>query len=294
MKLSIEENVRFQIITDSNSDLPLEYLEKNKVGILYLGYTMSGITYGSDKSMPEKEFYAAMRAGELPTTSGINFDQAKEMFSALAEKGQDILHIAFSSALSSSYSAASAAAEEVAAEYPERKILVVDSLCCSLGEGLLVHKLVQLRNGGKSVEEAAQWAEKNKLHVCHNFTVDDLFHLHRGGRVSKTTAVLGTLINMKPVLHVDNEGRLVAVGKVRGRKNSLKALVDNMEKLVGEYKNPEVFISHGDCLEDAQFVADMVKERFGTETFLINYVGPSIGAHSGPGTVALFFMGEKR
>ena len=238
MKLSIEENVRFQIITDSNSDLPLEYLEKNKVGILYLGYTMSGITYGSDKSMPEKEFYAAMRAGELPTTSGINFDQAKEMFSALAEKGQDILHIAFSSALSSSYSAASAAAEEVAAEYPERKILVVDSLCCSLGEGLLVHKLVQLRNEGKSVEEAAQWAEKNKLHVCHNFTVDDLFHLHRGGRVSKTTAVLGTLINMKPVLHVDNEGRLVAVGKVRGRKNSLKALVDNMEKLVGEYKNP--------------------------------------------------------
>ena len=136
--------------------------------------------------------------------------------------------------------------------------------------------------------------EKNKLHICHNFTVDDLFHLHRGGRVSKTTAVLGTLINMKPVLHVDNEGKLTAVGKVRGRKNALKALVDNMEKQIGEYENPEVFISHGDCLEDAELVAEMVGERFGSKIFLINYVGPSIGAHSGPGTVALFFMGEKR
>ena len=294
MNISIREGIRFQVTTDSNADLPADYLKEHRVGVLYLGYTMSGITYGRDTSMPEKEFYVAMRAGELPTTSGINFDQAKEMFSALAEKGQDILHIAFSSALSGSYSAALAAAKEVGDEYPERKIIVIDSLCCSLGEGLLVHKLTKLRDDGFSAEEAAAWAEKNKLHICHNFTVDDLFHLHRGGRVSKTTAVLGTLINMNPVLHVDNEGKLTAVGKVRGRKNALKALVDNMEKQIGEYENPEVFISHGDCLEDAELVAEMVRERFGSKIFLINYVGPSIGAHSGPGTVALFFMGEKR
>ncbi len=294
MSLSIWKGVRFQITTDSNSDLPKSYCEEHGVSMLFLGYTMSGITYGRDASLPEKEFYAAMRAGELPTTSGINFDQAREMFSVLAERGQDVLHIAFSSALSSSYSAAKAAAEEVEAAYPGRRVFVIDSLCCSLGEGLLAHKLVKLRDQGKTAEEAAAWAEESKLHVCHNFTVDDLFHLHRGGRVSKTTAVLGTLINMKPVLHVDNEGKLTAVGKVRGRKNALKALVDNMEKQVGGYENPEVFISHGDCLEDARLVEQMVKERFGTESFLVNYVGPSIGAHSGPGTVALFFMGEKR
>ena len=294
MSFTRMEGAAFQITTDSNSDLPKEYLREHRVGVLYLGYTMSGVTYGKDASMPEKEFYAAMRAGELPTTSGINFEDAKQLFSAIAEQGQDVVHIAFSSALSSSYSAAAAAAEEVAAAYPQRKIFVVDSLCASLGQGLLVHKIIGFRDRGVSAREAADWAEKNKLHVCHNFTVDDLHHLHRGGRVSKTTAVLGTLINIKPVLHMDDAGRLVAVGKVRGRKNSLKALVDNMEKLIGSYDNPEVFISHGDCLEDAEFVAGLVKERFGVESFLINFVGPSIGAHSGPGTVALFFMGEKR
>lgn len=294
MPFSMQENVNFQIMTDSNSDLPKSYLEEHRVGVLYLGYTMKGITYGKDKIMPDKEFYEAMRAGELPTTSSVNFDQAKQEFEYLAEQGKDILYISFSSALSSSFSAASAAAQEVAAEYPQRKILVVDSLCASLGEGLLVHKLVKLRDEGASAQEAADWAEQNKLHICHNFTVDDLFHLHRGGRVSKTSAVLGTLINIKPVLHVDDEGKLIPIGKVRGRKNSLKALVENMEKAIAGYDNPEVFISHGDCLEDAQLVADMVKERFGIENVLINYVGPSIGAHSGPGTVALFFMGEKR
>ena len=208
----------------------------------------------------------------------------------------DVLHIAFSSGLSGSYNSSRIGAEELAEEYTKHKVTVVDSLCASLGEGLLVHKALQNQEKGMSLEENRQWLEDNKLHLVHNFTVDDLFHLHRGGRVSKTAAVIGTMINLKPVLHVDDEGHLIPVSKVRGRKKSLIALVDNMEKQMGAYReqNDIVFISHGDCEEEAKFVADLVKQRFGIESFLINYVGPTIGAHSGPGTMALFFMGEYR
>jgi DegV family protein with EDD domain len=170
---------------------------------------------------------------------------------------------------------------------------VVDSLCASLGEGLLVHKAVQLKEKGKSLDEIASWLEENKLNLCHIFTVDDLHHLHRGGRVSKTSAIIGTLINVKPVLHVDNEGHLIPLNNVRGRK---KALISLVEARLDGYRdqNDTVFISHGDCLEDAEFVASLVKERYGINDILINYVCPTIGAHSGPGTVALFFMGNKR
>ncbi len=287
-------NKAFVITTDNNCDLPEEYLKQHEMGVLYLGYTMAGKTYGREKRMPDGEFYAAMRKGELPTTSAINFEDAKSLFSQYMEQGLDVLHVAFSSALSGSCSVASAAAREAEQEHPGRKVIVVDSLCASLGQGLLLHKLSQKREEGASLEETARWAEENRLHVCHNFTVDDLFHLHRGGRVSKATAILGSLINIKPVLHVDDEGRLVPVGKARGRKNSLLALVDNMEKQLGDMKNDIIFISHGDCLEDAQFVQEEIRRRMGIENFLIHYVGPSIGAHSGPGTVALFFMGEKR
>ena len=171
---------------------------------------------------------------------------------------------------------------------------MIDSLCASLGEGLLVHKAVSLRDKGTSIEETVQWLEENKLHLCHNFTVNDLFHLHRGGRVSKTTAILGTLVNVKPILHVDDEGHLIPLSNVRGRKKSLHALVDRMAEQITGYENDIVFISHGDSYEDAQYVANLVKERFGIENILINYVSPTIGAHSGPGTIALFFMGEKR
>ena len=173
---------------------------------------------------------------------------------------------------------------------------MIDALSASLGEGLLVHKAVLLKETGKSLDEVADWVEKNKLHLCHNFTVDDLFHLHRGGRVSKATAILGTMINIKPVLHVDDEGHLIAIGKVRGRKKSLSALVDRMADQIKGYEdqNDVVFISHGDCVEDAEYVKKLVQERFGIEKFIINHVGPTIGAHSGPGTVALFFMGNPR
>lgn len=198
--------------------------------------------------------------------------------------------------MSSSYNNAAVVASELNEQYTENKVIVIDTLSASLGQGLVVYKAVQLRKEGKTIEETAAWVEENKLHFCHQFTVDDLNHLYRGGRVSKLTAVAGTLIHVKPILHVSDEGKLIAIGKVRGRKKSLIALVDNMERTIGSYrdKNDIVFISHGDALEEAEYVASLVKERFGIENFLINPVSPTIGAHSGPGTIALFYMGDRR
>ena len=188
------------------------------------------------------------------------------------------------------------AAEELKEEYPDRKISVVDSLCASLGEGLFVYKAVQMKEAGASMEEVAAWLEEHKQNFCHVFTVDDLFHLYRGGRVSKAAAIVGTMINLKPLLHVDDEGHLIPLSKVRGRKKSLATLVSMMEERIGSWKdkNDIIFISHGDCEEDAQYVAKLVREKFGYESFLINTIGATIGTHSGPGTVALFFMGEYR
>lgn len=285
---------KFIITTDTTADLPEEYLKEHGLGLMSLGYIIEGESYDWENPLPVEEFYAKMRNGSMPTTSQVNPDGAKEVFLKYLDQGLDILHIAFSSGLSGTYSSTVIAAEELKEERPERKIIVVDSLCASLGEGLLVHKAVQLKEAGKSLEEVAKWVEDHKMEICHNFTVNDLFHLHRGGRVSKATAILGTMINIKPVLHVDDEGHLVALSKVRGRKKSLNALVDRMAEQTKGFENDVVYISHGDCLEDAQYVADQIRERFGIADILINYVGPTIGAHSGPGTVALFFMGQPR
>ncbi len=286
----------YVIMTDTTADLPESYIEEHQLEILSLNYMLEGIVYDRKNPLDVEEFYARMRSGSMPTTSQINPEQAKEAFASCMEAGNDVLYIAFSSGLSGTYNSACIAAAELEEEgtYPDRKVVVVDSLSASLGEGLLVHKAVKLKEEGKTLEEVVAWTEKNRQNLCHNFTVDDLFHLHRGGRVSKATAILGTMINIKPVLHVDDEGHLTAVDKVRGRKKSLTTLVDRMEKQAEGFENPEVFISHGDCLEDALFVEKLVRERFGTENFIINHVGPTIGAHSGPGTVALFFMGNPR
>ena len=265
--------------------------------MMSLPYTIENKTYTWEHSLPEKEFYAMMRNGSLPTTSQANPEEAARLFEDIIKtKDVDILHIAFSSGLSGTYNNCRLAAMDLAEKYPENKIVVIDSLCASMGEGLLVHKAVMLKEAGKSLDEVADWLEENKLHLVHNFAVDDLFHLYRGGRVSKTAAVVGSMINLKPILHVDNEGHLIPVSKVRGRKKSLIALVDSMEKQIGSWhdKNDIVFISHGDALSDAEFVANLIKERFGIENFLINPIGPTIGAHSGPGTIALFYMGDYR
>ena len=289
----------FKITTDSTADLPVSYLKENNVGCMPISYILDGVTYGGDKELDWKEFYAMMREqGKMPTKSQINPAEAKEYFEEYIKTDKEILHLAFSSGLSGTCGNMRMAAEEIMEEHPDVKIVVVDSLCASMGEGLFVHKAVKLRDQGKSLEETAAWLNENAQNFVHVFTVDDLFHLYRGGRVSKTAAVIGTLVSIKPKLHVDSEGHLIVIGKVRGRKKSLSALVDYMEEKMGsrvqENKDDYVFISHGDALEDAEYVRDQIRERFGMEHFMINHIGPTIGAHSGPGTIALFFMGESR
>ncbi len=287
---------QYIITTDTTSDLPEDYLKQNNILLLPLYYNFEGTVYGDKVFLEPKEFYDKMRKGAMPTTMAVNPENARDIFTDLLDQGYDILHIAFSSALSGSCSVAATVARELMDERPGTRITVIDSLCASLGEGLLVHKAAQLKDDGHSIDETAGWLEEHKLNLCHMFTVDDLHHLHRGGRVSKATAIIGTLINVKPVLHVDNEGRLIPLNNVRGRKKALISLVDQMEASLLEDRgqNDTIFISHGDCLEDAQYVADLVKDRFGIQNIMINYVSPTIGAHSGPGTVALFFMGKAR
>lgn len=286
----------YVITTDNTADLPYSYYKENDIEYMYLSYRIDGEGYGKSDELDFKEFYTKMRAGSMPTTSQVNTEEAKEVMQPLLEQGKDILHLAFSSGLSGSYNSSRLAAEELRELYPERKIVVIDSLCASLGEGLFVDKAVELKKEGKTLEENAAWLMEHRLNFCHVFTVDDLFHLYRGGRVSKVAAVVGTMISLKPLLHVDNEGHLIPLSKTRGRKKSLAGLVSMMEERVGSWKdkNTKIFISHGDCEQDAEYVAKLVKEKFGYETFLINTIGATIGAHAGPGTVALFFMGDHR
>lgn len=284
----------YVITTDNNSDLPESYFREHGVGCTYLSYAMDGKIYTHGDFLPEHQFYEAMRNGSLPTTAQANPEITREMMEPYLKEGKDILHIAFSSGLSGTCSSAILAAQELMEEYPERKIVVVDSLAASLGQGLLVYFAQQKKEAGEDMDAVAQWAENNKLHIVHMFTVDDLYHLYRGGRLSKTAAVVGSVLNIKPVLHVDNEGKLVPVGKVRGRKKALLELVKAMEEKTQGYETDTVFISHGDCKEDAEFVAEKVRERYRVKTMIINHVGAVIGAHSGPGTLALFFVGSPR
>ena len=288
----------YLIATDNMCDLPDDYCEAHSLHRLFLSYTMDGVTYDGDNRQDEKEFYAMVRKGSLPVSSQVTPEIAKENFLSWIEetKCRNILFIAFSSGLSGTCGSTVTAAAEVMEEHPDVHIEVVDSLCASLGQGLLVHKALMMQEKGASMEEVRQWVEDNKLHLVHNFTVDDLFHLHRGGRVSKATAIVGSLINIKPMLHVDDAGHLINIGKVRGRRKSITGLADAMEKQMGSRRreNDIVFISHGDCMEDAELLAGMIRERFGIQDILINYVGPTIGTHSGPGTLALFYLGDYR
>lgn len=286
----------YKITTENTADLPYTYYQEHDVEFLYLPYQMEGNVYDKTHELEFSDFYSRMRNGSMPTTSQVNVEAAKDAFRPILESGRDILHIAFSSGLSGTCNSVSMAAQELMEEFPDRKVIVVDSLCASLGEGLLVDRAVEMKAEGKSMEENADWLEAHKLNLCHVFTVDDLFHLYRGGRVSRMTAVLGTMINIKPMLHVDNEGHLINLSKVRGRKKSIAALASMMEERIGSWrdKNTKIFISHGDCEADAKQLAKLVQEKFGYETYLINYVGATIGAHSGPGTLALFFFGDYR
>ena len=287
----------FVLMTDSSADLSQEMVQELGVTVLPLSFTIQGKTYRNypdNREMDLPLFYDMLRAGELATTSAVNVAEYTQAVEPILQEGKDVLILAFSSGLSSTYQASVLAAGELREKYPDRKIYTVDTLCASLGQGLLVYLAAQEQRKGKSIEEVRDWTEETKLHLCHQFTVDDLHFLKRGGRISATTAVVGSMLQIKPVLHVDNEGHLINIGKARGRQASLKALVDKMEKTVTEEGRKTVFISHGDCRKDAVTVADMVRERFGTQDIRINFVGPVIGAHSGPGTLALFYLGTER
>lgn len=287
----------YVILTDSSCDLSAELAEQLGVEVLPLTVEIEGKRYHNyldGREIGFAEFYAKLRSGIPATTAAVNVGEFTDKMEPILQAGKDILIPAFSSGLSTTYNSAAIAAADLSERYPDRKIYVVDTLAASLGQGLLVYLAAQKKAAGASIEEVRDWLEENKLHLCHWFTVDDLNHLKRGGRVSATTALLGTMLSIKPVMHVDDEGHLINVGKARGRLASLKAMVDKMAETAIEPASQTVFISHGDCLEDAEKVAQMVRERFGVKDVVINYVGPVIGAHSGPGTMALFFLASER
>ena len=284
----------FIIATDSTVDLPKAFLEENHVLTISLSYVMDGVTYKDLDGLSHEEFFEKIRNGSLPTTSQINPEEARKALEPVVKEGKEILYLGFSSGLSGSYNSVRMAAEDLMEDYPETKIVTIDSLCASMGEGLLLYKTLQLKEQGKNLDEIAEWVEANKLHICHNVTVDDLNHLHRGGRISKTTAVLGNMVKIKPIIHMDNEGKLVVIGKERGRKKSLLTLLDKMEKQMQGYQNDVVMITHGDCIEDAKYVEEQIRERFGIENIIVNGIGSVIGSHTGAGVVAIFFMGSER
>lgn len=288
----------FEIVTDSSSNLVEEMIDDFGLHVLPLTLMVDGEEYQSylkGQHTDLKQFYTMMREGKVITTSLPNLAESEALMRGLLEQGRDILYLGFSSGLSGTFEATELLMRDLAAEFPERTLLAVDTLAASGGEGLLVWHAVQRARAGAPIGEVRDWVEENKLHLAHWFTVDDLMFLFRGGRVSKTAAWAGTMLNIKPVMHVDDEGHLIPLEKVRGRKKSLNALVDHMEKsAVQPIDQQMVFITHGDCLEEAEYVAEQVKERFGVKEVVINYVDPVIGAHSGPGTMALFFLADKR
>nr|WP_319489395.1 DegV family protein [uncultured Caproiciproducens sp.] len=287
----------FAIVTDSSCDLTAEMAKELELTVLPLSFNLMEKEYHNyldGRELSFKEFYHHIRNGENCTTSAVNVEAFVSAIEPILQSGKDVLCIAFSSGLSNTCNAAKLACEELAPKYPDRKVYAVDTLCASLGEGLMVYHAVQEKRKGKNIDEVRSWLEENKLHLCHWFTVEDLNHLKRGGRISAATALIGTMLSIKPVLHVDDEGHLVNVGKARGRRPSLVALVDHMEETAIDPASQVVFISHGDSQEDADFVAHQVKTRLGVKTVVTNYVGPVIGAHSGPGTIALFFLGTHR
>ena len=287
----------YVILTDSCCDLTAEMAAELGVEVLPLSLQMEGKTYRNyldGRDIGFQEFYARIRNGAQATTSAVNVGEFEAKMREILKTGKDILSISFSSALSTTYQSSVIAAEELKSEFPDARILTVDSLCASLGQGLFVWLCAQEQKKGKTIDEVKAFAEKTKAHLCHWFTVDDLNHLKRGGRISAATALFGTMLAIKPVMHVDDEGRLTPVSKARGRRASLTALVDRMAESAMDPENQTVFISHGDCLEDAEFVAGEVRRRLGVKAIHINYVGPVIGNHSGPGTMALFFLGKAR
>lgn len=287
----------YVIMTDSCCDLTDQMARELELEVLPLTMHMDGQDYPNDlagTAISNQEFYNRIRAGKLATTSAVNVGQFQDAMRRVLESGRDIVCVCFSSALSTTYQSAVIAAEDLRAEFPEAEIHVVDSLSASLGQGLLLYLAVEQKRKGLTAAELAKWVEDNRLTVCHWFTVDDLNFLKRGGRVSATTALLGTMLSIKPIMHTSDEGKLVPVSKARGRKAAIAALLDKIEALGIHPEKQTMFICHADCEEDAKAVAQTIQDRFGTPTVHINYIGPVIGSHTGPNTMGIFFVGTQR
>lgn len=287
----------YRILTDSCCDLTQEMADALELTVVPLMLNFKGVEYPNDldyHSIDIKTVYEGLRSGTSTSTTAANPTAWAAAAEPILERGEDILILAFSSGLSTTYNAARMAADELTEKYPQRKIYVVDTLSASLGQGLLVWHTAKQRQAGATLEQARDFAENNKLHLCHWFTVDDLFFLKRGGRVSAATAVAGTMLQIKPVMHMDDEGHLINMAKARGRKASIQALAEKMAQTAYDPASQTMFICHGDCLEDAEYLKKLIMEQYHVPEVLINYTGPVIGSHSGPGTLALFFLGEHR
>ncbi len=285
----------FVIYTDSACDIKPEILEQWGVSCKALTFRFNDSDREfSNNDMPESEFYAKMRAGGIAKTAAVNVEEFVAGFEVYLSQGLDLLYLGFSSGLSTTYNSARLAAEQLSERYPDRKIITVDSLSASAGFGLMLYHLLKKKDEGATIEEVAAYAQELIPHLCHWFTVDDLVYLKRGGRISPTVAVVGNMLGIKPVLHMDDEGHLINITKVRGRKTSIQALAQKYGELALNVGNDTVFISHGDCEADARELESILKNKYGASVEIITYVGPVIGAHSGPGTLALFFLGKNR
>lgn len=287
----------YVIMTDSSCDLPQELADQLGLEVLPLEVMADGKNYRNwldGREIGFKEFYKLAREGKELKTSAVNTAAFEEKMEKLLKEGKDILYIGFSSGLSTTYNSGEAAARELREKYPDRKIYTVDTLAASLGQGMIIYYAAKKKEAGATIEEVRAFVENEKLHMCHWFTVDDLNYLKRGGRISAATAAVGTMLSIKPVMHMDNEGHLVAVGKARGRKAALCQLLDTMGELGEVLEGQTTFICHSDCMDDAQYVASQMKERFGVAQVNINWIGPVIGAHTGPGTIGIFFWGSER
>lgn len=283
------------IFTDSSCDINPDLLAQWEVPFVSLTVKFEEDAESfANFDMPFDQFYDRMRKGSVARTSAVNMEAFKEAFEPYLKQGKDLLYIGFSSGLSTTVNSGAMAAQELAEAYPERKIIVVDTFAASAGFGLLVYLAVQEKRKGATLEQAAKFVEEQRVHLCHWFTVDDLVYLKRGGRVSAAACFVGGLLDIKPVLHMDDPGHLINMFKVRGRRASIKALADKYGELALNPGKDTVFISHGDCMDDAKLLEKMLRERFGASVELITYVGPVIGSHSGPGTLALFFLGRER
>lgn len=287
----------FTIITDSCVNLTAKQISDFSVKIVPLTYTVAGteyLSYVEGQETDYKAFYDLLRTKEQVKTSLVSYDRVEAALKSTLEAGQDILYISFSSALSGSCQVVKNCIDDIKDDYPDRKIILVDSLCASMGQGLFIKYAVEKRSEGLSLEQTAKWLEEHKLKFVHLFTVDDLFFLKRGGRLSGTVAIVGTILNIKPLLHVNNEGKLVSIGKVRGRKTSIDQLIARMGEIGENLENQDIFISHGDCYEDALYAKEKIEALYNVKSVTINFIDQVIGSHSGPGTLAIFFVGKER